>query len=127
MQLADSWPTVKKMNNLGLYIMAAGYFGAGVVHLLKPHLYLRMMPPWVPMPMAAVLVSGVLEMAFGLGLLFAATRSQSAWGIILLLVAVFPANVYMLTSGKFPGIPKVLLILRLPLQLALIWWAYQYV
>lgn len=107
--------------------MATGYFGAGVVHLLKPRLYLRMMPPWVPMPMAVVLVSGVLEMVFGLGLVFTATRSQSAWGIILLLVAVFPANVYMLTSGKFPRIPKAFLILRLPLQWALIWWAYQYV
>jgi uncharacterized membrane protein len=115
------------MHKFSLYLMAAGYFGAGIIHLLKPRSYLRMMPPWVPMPMAAVLVSGVLEIVFGLGLLFSATRTQSAWGIILLLIAVFPANVYMLTSGKFPQIPKSLLMLRLPLQWALIWWAYQYV
>lgn len=115
------------MNNFGLYLMAALYFAAGVIHLLKPRIYLRMMPPWVPMPLAAVLVSGVLEMAFAIGLLFTLTRSPSAWGIILLLIAIFPANVYMLMSGKFHRIPQILLILRLPLQLVLIWWAYQYV
>ncbi len=107
--------------------MAALYFGTGMVHLLKPRIYLSTMPPWVPMPMASILISGVLEAAFAIGLLFSATRSQSAWGVIFLLIAVFPSNVYMLTSGKFHRIPKILLIVRLPLQLVLIWWAYQYV
>ncbi len=106
--------------------MAALYVLAGAVHLFKPRLYVRMMPPWVPFPQWSILISGIFELAFGTGLLFAATRSWSAWGIIFLLIAVFPANVYMLTSGKFPRIPKIVLMLRLPLQLVLIRWAYYY-
>ena len=107
--------------------MAALYIVAGAVHLFKPRLYRRMMPPWVPFPQCSILISGVFELAFGIGLLFAATRSWSAWGIILLLIAIFPANVYMLTSGKFHRIPKIVLMLRLPLQLVLIGWARRYV
>ena len=104
----------------GLYILA-GFF-----HFARPTFYLRSMPPWVPYHSFWVYASGVVEIALGVALLFPSTQVGAAWGIILLLIGVFPANVYMYTSGKFRRIPRFLLLLRLPLQLVLIWWAYQF-
>lgn len=112
---------------MSVYFLAGFLIAAGILHLVKPKLYKRMMPPWIPAPQFSIFISGVFEIAFGAGLLFTPTRSWSAWGAILLFIAIFPANVYMLTSGKFSRIPKLLLILRLPLQLALIWWAHEFV
>lgn len=67
------------------------------------------------------------EILGGIGLLIADTRSIAAWCIIALLIAVFPANIYMLqTKGAGMKIPISFLWLRLPMQLVLIWWAYQY-
>jgi len=115
------------MTNILLYLMSACYVYAGVSHFRKPYFFLKMMPPIIPYPKFWVDFSGVVEIILGLGLLLEATRSWSAWGIIGLLIVVFPANVYMLTSGRFHKFPKAFLIARLPLQLVLIWWAYQYV
>ena len=112
---------------MSVYFLAGLLTASGILHLVKPRLYKRMMPPWVPAPQFSIFISGVFEIAFGAGLLFIQTRPWSAWGIILLFIAIFPANIYMLTSGKFSKIPKWLLVLRLPLQLVLIWWAYQFV
>lgn len=112
---------------MSVYFLAGFLIASGILHLVKPKLYKRMMPPWVPAPQLSIFISGVFEIVFGIGLLFVQTRSWSAWGAILLFIAIFPANVYMLTSGKFNRIPKLFLILRLPLQLVLIWWAYRFV
>ena len=72
--------------------------------------------------------SGVAEIVLAIGLLFIRTKSWAAWGIIALLIAIFPANIYMLTaSEKFKRIPLWVKWLRLPLQGVLIWWAWQYV
>ncbi len=106
--------------------MAALYVVAGILHFTATRFYVRSMPPYLPAHQLLVYVSGVAEIVLGLGLLFPAVRSLAAWGIILLLIAVFPANVYMLTSGRFTNLPTWALVLRLPLQLVLIWWAYQY-
>jgi len=111
---------------VGLYLAAALYTLAGIIHFTKEKFYLKSMPPFIPYPKAMVQLSGVAEIVLGLGLLYAATRVYAAWGLILLLIAVFPANIYMATSGRFHRIPKAFLWLRLPLQLVLIWWAYQY-
>lgn len=110
----------------GLYLSAALYIFAGFMHFAKERFYIKSMPSYIPYHKAMVQLSGVAEIALGLGLLFSFTRVYAAWGLILLLIAVFPANIYMATSGKFHRMPKVLLWLRLPLQLVLIWWAYQY-
>jgi len=111
---------------MSLYIMAALYVAAGVLHFVVPRVYLKMMPPYLPAPQLLVYLSGVAEVALGLALLVPSLRSWAAWGIILLLIAVFPANLYMFTSGKFPRLPAWALALRLPLQLVLIGWAYQF-
>ncbi len=114
------------MNNLSLYIQAFVYIGAGVNHFLRPKMYLAIMPPYIPAHDLMVTLSGIAELVLGIGLLFPATRSWSAWGLILLLIAVFPANVYMATAPRFQKLPAWLRWGRLPLQGLLIWWAYQY-
>jgi uncharacterized membrane protein len=113
----------------GAYAMGGLYLAAGLNHFINPRFYLPIMPPWVPRPLLAQYVAGFFEMAFGAGVLFAATRSPAAWGLILLLVAIFPANVYMLQqrrTGRFRKIPEWSLWLRLPLQAVLIAWAWLY-
>ncbi|GAB3978705.1 DoxX family protein [Spirosoma terrae] len=114
------------MNKLSLYIQAVTYVAAGLNHFINPKMYLAIMPPYIPSHKLMVVLSGIAEVMLGVGLLFPATRSLSAWGIILLLVAVFPANVYMATSNRFRRFPAWLRWARLPLQGVLIWWAYQY-
>lgn len=111
-----------------LYLMAAAYTAAGLNHFRNPAFYLRMMPPFLPAHEFLVFASGVAEAGLGLALFFPATRVWAAWGVILLLIVVFPANLYMYQKGgaAFGGIPDWVLLLRLPLQLALIAWAYIY-
>lgn len=84
------------------------------------------MPPYIPAHEQMVMLSGVAEVVLGIGLLVPATRSLAAWGLVLLLVAVFPANVYMVTSNRFRRFPAWMRWARLPLQGVLIWWAYRY-
>ncbi|MBD2699507.1 DoxX family protein [Spirosoma sp. BT702] len=114
------------MNNLSLYSQALIYIAAGTNHFINPKTYLSIMPPYIPAHALMVQLSGVAEVVLGIGLLFPQTRSLAAWGLILLLIAVFPANIYMVTSNRFRKFPLWLRWLRLPLQAVLIWWAYQY-
>ncbi|WP_010571836.1 DoxX family protein [Leptospira broomii] len=111
---------------ISLWIMATLYTMAGILHFVIPKFYLRIMPPWIPYHKLIVQLSGIAEILLGLGLFFPQTRSVAAWGIILLLIAVFPANVYHYQSRTKRDPPTPLLILRLPLQLVLIYWAYIY-
>lgn len=114
------------MNNLSLYIQALVYIGAGLNHFINPKTYLAIVPPYIPAHNLVVILSGIAEVVLGIGLLFPATRSLSAWGLVVLLIAVFPANVYMATSSRFRKLPAWLRWARLPIQGILIWWAYQY-
>lgn len=114
------------MTNLSLYVQAAVYIAAGLNHFINPKMYLAIMPPYVPWHGLMVVLSGIAEVGLGVGLLFPATRSLSAWGLIILLIAVFPANVFMATASQFQAVPAVLRWLRLPLQGLLIWWAYRF-
>ena len=111
-----------------LYLMSAFYVFAGFMHFKKPWFYYKITPPvLLPWKKPINIIAGVSEIAGGLGLLFAATQSYAAWGIILLLIAVFPANIYMLTSrGAGLKIKMWILWIRLPLQFLLIAWAYWY-
>jgi uncharacterized membrane protein len=114
------------MQQIGLYLMSLLYTAAGINHFIKPKFYLAIMPPYIPAHELMVFLSGIAELVLGIGLLFPPTRAFAAWGIILLLVAVLPANVYMITSDKFTKISAWILWLRLPLQFLLMWWAYIY-
>jgi uncharacterized membrane protein len=112
---------------LSRLIMAALYIGSGLTHLACTSLFARAVPAYLPAHHALVLVSGVFEIAGGLGLLLRPTQSLAAWGLIALLVAVSPANLWMAQHPQlFPRIPSWALWLRLPLQLPLIAWAWLY-
>lgn len=109
------------------WLLALVMVGAGVNHFLSPATYVAMMPVALPWHLALVYVSGVAEIAGGLGLLVPRTRRAAAWGLIALLVAVFPANVNMAVNELPLGtttVPTWALWARLPLQLVLIAWAY---
>ncbi len=104
----------------GRWALAALFVGAGVLHLAAPQVYDPAMPPWVPVPRAAIALSGLAEIAGGLGLVQPSPRLRRAagWGLVLLLVAVYPANVWMAMAGA--GGPPWALWGRLPLQGALV-------
>jgi len=108
-------------------VLSLFWIGAGINHFVMPRPYQRMVPPGFGDPGTLVVVSGVAEIAGGVGVLLAPTRRASGWGLIALLFAVFPANIYMAVAPeKIPGlkIPRVLLWLRLPLQPLMMWWAW---
>ncbi len=93
------------------------------MHFRKPALFLKAVPPYLPYPMPAVLISGFFEILGGIGIALPKTRRAAGLGLIALLAAVFPANVYMaMDSARFAPIPLVVLWLRLPLQFVLIAW-----
>ncbi len=115
------------MKNLLLYVMAIVYVAAGLNHFINPKFYTRIMPPWLPYPLTLVNISGICEIAFALLLIPAATRTIGAWLIILLLIAVFPANIQMSVNyWKYHNPYFWVTIARLPLQFVLIWWAWVY-
>ena len=103
------------------------YVAAGVNHFVHAEMYLAIMPPWLPAHRFLVYLSGIMEIIFGALLWFPGTRRLAAWGIILLLIAVFPANIQMALNYYHHQSPQLwLAIFRLPLQFLLIWWAWQY-
>jgi len=109
------------------WVLALFFIVAGVNHFLAPSLYLGMMPAWLPAKEAANLISGAAEIAGGLGLLIGSLRRAASWGLIALLVAVFPANVHIALQGHMDGLnaPAWVLWLRLPFQavfIAWVWW-----
>jgi uncharacterized membrane protein len=114
-----------RFRRLSCYILAFLFVGAGITHFVAPATFVRIVPPYLPAPLLLVQLSGAAEIAGGLGLLLPATRRWARWGLILLLLAVFPANVYMLqTHGAGLAVPMWALWLRLPLQLVLIGWVW---
>ncbi len=106
--------------------MAVLFIGAGILHFLYTPKYMAIMPPLLPWHRELVLISGVFEILGGAGLLTPQFRHAAGYGLVLLLIAVFPANVYMavahVPATGWMGKP-VLQWLRLPLQFVLIWWA----
>ncbi len=103
------------------------FVGAGVNHFINPQFYVAMIPPFFPVPELLNQVSGGAEILGGLGILLAQTRKWAGWGLIALLVAVFPANIYVAWLGKMEGtdVPGWGLWLRLPFQavfIAWVWW-----
>lgn len=118
---------IYSMKKISLFIMSVIYIAAGINHFWHPEFYLVIMPPWLPWHKELVVISGVCEIGLGLLLLFPSTRKLAAWGIILLLIAVFPANIQMAINYYNESNPKLwIAILRLPLQLILIWWAWSF-
>lgn len=110
-----------------LYLMAGIYILAGSFHFLKPKIYLRIMPRYLPAHKSLVFLSGIGEILLGIGLFFAETKDIAIYGIILMLSVFLLVHFYMLSSKKAgAGIPVWALWLRIPLQFGLMWWAYYY-
>jgi uncharacterized membrane protein len=117
-------------NNLKLgfrILLAAFFIVAGVLHFLKTPFYLKIMPSYLPMHLELVYISGFFEILGGVGILIPFLQPLAGYGLIALLIAVFPANLNMAMNNiqieGFP-MPASLLWLRLPLQLVLIWWVW---
>ena len=118
-----NWHAVRRV---GMWTFAILFILAGIGHFAKPEFYMKIMPPYLPWHQVLVLVSGGFEIALGVCLLIPSTSRLAAWGIIALLIAVFPANLYMYQHRELFGMSPMALLIRLPLQGLLILWAYAY-
>ena len=119
---------LKILKFVTIYLMAYFYIKIGVDHFTNPDYYMNIMPPYLPLHLELVYISGVLEATLGSMLLFKKTRFYAGWGLILLLIAVYPANIY-LAFNQAPqeaiGISHFLASwIRLPLQFVFIALAY---
>jgi uncharacterized membrane protein len=110
-----------------LYLMAFLYIITGINHFKNPGMYIKIIPSYLPNPKLLNILSGAAEIILGILLIIPFTTKLAAWGIIALLIAVFPANIYMFCKKKRGfSLLKIILLIRLPLQIVLILWAYQY-
>ena len=115
------------LETLTRFVFGAAFVVAGLNHFRNPGFYVGIMPTYLPWPLALVYVSGVAEAVLGALLLFPTWTVLAAWGLIALLIAVFPANVHMaMHPDLYPSVPPTLLLIRLPVQGLLIAWAYWY-
>ena len=97
---------------------------AGTMHFVNPEFYLKIMPPYLPLHNELVLISGAFEVLLGVLLLIPKCSRLAAWGIIALLIAVFPANVYLYQHQDILPASPIVHLLRLLLQGVFILWAY---
>ncbi|MEM6379004.1 MAG: DoxX family protein [Bacteroidota bacterium] len=110
-----------------LIIMAYVYIIAGISHFLIPKFFWSVTPPWVPKPKLVNILVGIIEICLGIGLFFSEIRMFALYGIILLLIAVFPANIYHFQKSRKKKQEFWITLARLPLQFLLIWWAYGFI
>jgi len=109
--------------------MGLSYVWIGCQHFINPSFFLKIVPPYLAFHLKLVYLSGGFEIIFGLGLLFKKTRFYASWGLVFLLIAVYPANIYL----AFNEIPQEAINVssfmaswvRLPIQFVLIWLAYK--
>ncbi len=114
------------MKNISAYIIGVAFILAGANHFINPEFYLRMMPPVLPAHELLNYVSGIVEIILGALLFIPKTKVVAAWGLIVLLIAVFPANIYMaMEAGKSIDISPVVAYIRLPFQFLFIWLVYR--
>lgn len=119
-ELPRTWP-----RRIGLLLLAAFFVYAGVSHFTNTAFFVSIVPPYLPAHVELVYASGVFEILGGLAVLPKASRSLAGFGLILLLLAVFPANVHMaLNPDQFPDTPRWGLYVRLPVQAVFIAWAW---
>jgi uncharacterized membrane protein len=110
----------------GKWLFGILFILAGANHFRSPDMYMKIMPPYLPFHRPLVLMSGVFEIALGALLLVPQVSWLAAWGLIALLIAIFPANIYLYQHQEILPGPPLFHLLRLPLQGVLIWWAWIY-
>jgi uncharacterized membrane protein len=117
--------SMKIVKSILKWLFGIAFILAGANHFINPPFYLKMMPPILPAHLFLIYLSGIIEIALGILLLIPRFSKFAAWGIIALLFAVFPANIYMaINPSLFPEFSATALYLRLPLQFLLIAWAF---
>lgn len=114
------------IRTISIGLLAALFLGAGTLHFVQPETFVRIVPPGFPNPLLLVRISGICEIMGGIGIVLWRTRSLAGWCLIALLVAVFPANVFMaLHPEQFWELSSpAMLWWRLPLQPLLMAWVY---
>jgi uncharacterized membrane protein len=115
---------MSRTKTVSKYLLAIFMIGAGTMHFVRAEFYVKIMPPYLPLHRELVYLSAVFEIVLGVSLLIPRFSRLAAWGIIALLIAVFPANIYVYQHQEvIPGSP-ILHFLRLPLQGVFLLWAY---
>ena len=121
---------MSRVKQVFLWVMGLLYVIAGTTHFANTNFYLRIMPDYLPWHLGLVYLSGAFEILLGVLVVVPSTTRLAAWGLIALLIAVFPANIHMavhqipMQEGAAPN--PVALLLRLPFQAVLIAWAWWY-
>ena len=118
---------MKKFKKITIYIISLLYINIGVQHFINPDFFITIVPPIIKWKVKAVIISGFIEILLGILLLFQQSRKLASWGIILLLIAVFPANIYLYISENARetlNISKNQALFRMPFQITLIIISY---
>ena len=115
---------MSRIKAISKYVLAIFMIVAGTMHFVNPEFFLKIVPPYLPLHRELVLVSGVCEILLGVLLLIPKCSHLAAWGIIALLIAVFPANIYLFQNQDLMPASPFVHFLRLPLQGVFILWAY---
>jgi uncharacterized membrane protein len=108
------------MKTAGLAFLFLWFLIGGIAHFVATAAEMRIVPPYIPWPRVAVLVSGVFELLGAVGLVYVPTRRAAGVGLFALTIAVTPVHIYMLQQSEQFDVPYWLLVLRLPLQCALL-------
>ena len=115
---------MNQIKTISKYVLAMFMIVAGVMHFVNPAFFLKIMPPYLPLHKELVLLSGVFELLLGVLLLVPRSSRIASWGIVTLLIAVFPANLYLYQHQDILPASPIIHLLRLPLQGLFILWAY---
>lgn len=112
--------------SVSILVIAAFFFIGGVAHFVFTDVFVRIMPKYLGYQKELVLISGLFELLGAIGILFPSTRLLAGYGLIVLIIAVFPANINMAIHPQdYKSIPELLLWLRLPLQFFFVWFVWQ--
>ncbi|MEO9887742.1 MAG: hypothetical protein ABJR05_17075 [Balneola sp.] len=112
---------------LSSIIIGLLFIAIGIYHFVNPTFFVKIVPDYIPNHKAMVFWSGVAEVVGGIGIMIPQTKTYAGWGLILLLIAVFPANIDMFIKAyQKHGMTTYtwLTLLRLPLQFILIYWVF---
>jgi uncharacterized membrane protein len=123
-QLSESREYMNRVKVISRCALSILMIVAGTMHFVDPEFFLKIMPPYLPLHKELVLISGAAELLLGVLLLVPQTSQIAAWGIVALLIAVFPANVYLYQNPDILPAPAIMHLLRLPFQGVFILWAY---
>lgn len=115
---------MSRMKTISKCVLAIFMIAAGTMHFVNPGFFLKIMPPYLPLRDVLVMLSGVCEVVLGILMFVPKLSRRAAWGIVALLIAVFPANIYLYQHQETMPAPPVVHLLRLPLQGVLVLWAY---